>query len=73
MRLDPELAIDRAFATYLRKGYSKEWINQRILTLQVRSELVTEWSERGVKEGRAFAILMDEISQAWSGFTTSTV
>jgi hypothetical protein len=68
--IDPELAIDRAFATYLRKGYSKEWVNQRILTLQVRNELTSEWDERGVKEGKEYAILTDEISKAWSGFTT---
>jgi hypothetical protein len=68
--IDPELAIDRAFATYLRKGYSKEWINQRILTLQVRNELTSEWDERGVKEGKEYAILTDEISKAWSGMTT---
>jgi len=68
--IDPELAIDRAFATYLRKGYTKDWINQRILTLQVRNELTTEWDERGVKEGKEYAILTDEISKAWSGMTT---
>jgi hypothetical protein len=68
--IDPELAIDRAFATYLRKGYSKEWVNQRILTLQVRNELTSEWDERGVKEGKEYAILTDEISKAWSGMTT---
>ncbi|MDR0318674.1 MAG: hypothetical protein LBI09_01415 [Nitrososphaerota archaeon] len=68
--IDPELAIARAFATYLKKGYSKDWINQRILTLQVRNELTTEWDERGVKEGKEYAILTDEISKAWSGMTT---
>jgi len=68
--IDPEIAIDRAFATYLRKGYSKDWINQRILTLQVRNELTSEWDERGVKEGKEYAILTDEISKAWSGMTT---
>jgi len=68
--MDPEVAIDRAFATYLRKGYSKAWINQRILTLQVRNELTNEWDERGVKEGKEYAILTDEISKAWSGMTT---
>jgi len=62
--------IDRALVTYLRKGYSKDWINQRILTLRVRNELTFEWSERGVKEGKEYAILTDEISQAWSGMTT---
>jgi prophage antirepressor-like protein len=68
--IDPEIAIDRAFATYLRKGYSKEWIHQRILTLQVRNELTSEWDERGVKEGKEYAILTDEISKAWAGMTT---
>jgi len=68
--IDPEIAIDRAFATYLRKGYTKEWINQRILTLQVRNELTSEWDARGVKEGKEYAILTDEISRAWSGMTT---
>ena len=68
--VDPEIAIDRAFATYLRKGYSKEWVNQRILTLQVRAELTSEWDTRGVKEGREYALLTDEISKAWSGMTT---
>ncbi|MCL2288394.1 MAG: Bro-N domain-containing protein [Candidatus Bathyarchaeota archaeon] len=68
--IDPEMAIDRAFATYLRKGYTKEWINQRILTLRVRNELVTEWDNRGVREGQEYAILTDEISKAWSGMTT---
>jgi hypothetical protein len=68
--VDPELAIDRALATYLRKGYSKDWINQRILTLRVRNELTSEWCERGVKEGKEYAILTDEISKAWSGMTT---
>jgi hypothetical protein len=68
--IDPEIAIDRAFATYLRKGYTKEWVNQRILTLQVRNELTSEWDARGVKEGREYALLTDEISKAWSGMTT---
>jgi hypothetical protein len=68
--IDPEMAIERAFATYLRKGYSKDWINQRILTLRVRNELTSEWDERGVKEGKEYAILTDEISKAWSGMTT---
>jgi hypothetical protein len=68
--IDPEIAIGRAFATYLRKGYSKDWINQWILTLQVRNELTSEWDERGVKEGKEYAILTDEISKAWSDMTT---
>ena len=64
---DPELAIDRAMQTYLKKGYSKEWINQRLKTVEVRKELTDEWEERGVKEGLEFAILTDEITKAWSG------
>jgi hypothetical protein len=68
--IDPEIAIDRAFATYLRKSYSKDWINQRILTLRVRNELTSEWDERGVKEGKEYAVLTDDISKAWSGMTT---
>ena len=64
---DPELAIDRAMKTYLKKGYSKEWINQRLKTIEVRKELTDEWEERGVKKGMEFAILTDEITKAWSG------
>ncbi|MCK5589031.1 MAG: hypothetical protein KAI16_01840 [Candidatus Pacebacteria bacterium] len=64
---DPELAIDRAMRTYLKKGYSKEWINQRLKTIEVRKELTDEWEERGVKKGLEFAILTDEITKAWSG------
>jgi hypothetical protein len=64
---DPELAIDRAMKTYLKKGYSKEWINQRLKTIEVRKELTDEWKERNVKEGLEFAILTDEITKAWSG------
>ena len=64
---DPELAFDRAMQTYLQKGYSKEWINQRLKTIEVRKELTDEWGERGVKEGLEFAILTDEITKAWSG------
>ncbi|NCD01225.1 hypothetical protein EOL94_03990 [bacterium] len=63
---DPELAIDRAMETYLKKGYSKEWINQRLKTIEVRKELTDEWQERGVKKGLEFAILTDEITKAWS-------
>jgi hypothetical protein len=66
----PELAIDRALATYLRKGYSREWINQRLQAIQVRKELADEWSDRGVKQGTEYAILTDEISKAWAGMTT---
>jgi len=64
---DPELAIDRAMKTYLQKGYSKEWINQRLKTIDVRKELTDEWKDRGVKEGLEFSILTDEITKAWSG------
>lgn len=63
---DPELAIDRAMQTYLKKGYSKEWINQRLKTIEVRKELTDEWQERDIKAGLEFAILTDEISKAWS-------
>ena len=68
--IDPELTIDRALDTYLRKGYSKEWINQRLQAIQVRKELTDEWQTRGVKQGREFAILTDEITRAWSGMST---
>jgi hypothetical protein len=64
---DPELAIDRAMQTYLKKGYSKDWINQRLKTIEVRKDLTDEWQERGVKEGLEFAILTDDIIKAWSG------
>ncbi len=64
---DPELAFERAMRTYLQKGYSKEWINQRLKTIEVRKELTDEWKERGVKEGLEFAILTNEITKAWSG------
>lgn len=64
---DPELAFDRAMKTYLQKGYSKEWINQRLKTIEVRKELTDEWQERGVREGLEFAILTDEITKAWAG------
>ncbi|MBE5889049.1 MAG: phage antirepressor protein [Lachnospiraceae bacterium] len=68
--IDPELTIDRALETYLRKGYSREWINQRLQSIQVRKELTDEWQDRGVKPGKEFAILTDEITRAWSGMTT---
>lgn len=68
--VDPELTIDRALETYLKKGYSREWINQRLQAIQVRKELTDVWQDHGVKEGREFAILTNEISQAWSGMTT---
>lgn len=67
---DPEMAIDRAMETYLRKGYSTEWVNQRLKTIEVRKELTDEWDNRGVRKGQEFAILTDEITRAWSGFTT---
>lgn len=68
--IDPELTIDRALTTYLKKGYSREWINQRLQAIQVRKELTDEWEDRGVKQGQEYAILTDEISRAWSGMTT---
>ncbi|MDP8051366.1 BRO family protein [Pasteurella atlantica] len=68
--IDPELAIDRALQTYLKKGYSKEWINQRLQAIQVRKELTDTWQEHNVQAGREFAILTNEISKAWSGMTT---
>jgi len=68
--IDPELTIDRALATYLKKGYTREWINQRLQAIQVRKELTDEWDDRGVNKGVEYAILTDEISKAWSGMTT---
>lgn len=68
--IDPELTIDRALETYLKKGYSREWINQRLQAIQVRKELTDEWDVRGVQKGVEYAILTDEISRAWSGMTT---
>lgn len=68
--IDPELTIERALTTYLRKGYSREWINQRLQAIQVRKELTDEWDARGVQKGVEYAILTDEISKAWSGMTT---
>ena len=68
--IDPELTIDRALETYLKKGYSREWINQRLQAIQVRKELTDEWDARGVQKGVEYAILTDEISRAWSGMTT---
>lgn len=67
---DPELAFDRAMETYLKKGYSKNWINQRLKSIEVRKELTDEWESRGVKKGIEYAILTDEITKAWSGFNT---
>ena len=68
--VDPELTIERALETYLRKGYSREWINQSLQAIQVRKELTDSWQEHGVKEGLEYAILTNEISKAWSGMTT---
>lgn len=68
--IDPELSIDRALETYVRKGYSREWINQRLQAIQVRKELTDEWQNRGVKKGLEYAILTDEITRAWSGLST---
>jgi prophage antirepressor len=68
--IDPELTIDRALATYLKKGYTREWINQRLQAIQVRKELTDSWQDHGVKEGMEYAILTNEISKAWSGMTT---
>ena len=67
---DPELAINRALRTYLRKGYGQDWINQRLKSIEVRKFLTDEWEKRGVKEGLEFAILTDEITRAWTGLTT---
>ena len=64
---DPELAFDRAMETYLAKGYSKEWINQRLKSIEVRKELTDEWSERGMKQGLEYAILTNELTKAWAG------
>ena len=68
--IDPELTIDRALETYLKKGYSREWINQRLQAIQVRKELTDEWDARSVQKGVEYAILTDEISRAWSGMST---
>jgi len=67
---NPELTFDRAMETYLKKGYSKNWINQRIKSIEVRKELTDEWESRGVKKGLEYAILTDEITKAWAGITT---
>jgi len=67
---DPEKAFDRAMETYLRKGYSPEWINQRLKSIEVRKELTDEWDVRGIQEGQEYAILTDEITKAWAGLTT---
>ncbi|KKP52791.1 MAG: hypothetical protein UR43_C0011G0037 [candidate division TM6 bacterium GW2011_GWF2_33_332] len=67
---DHEIGIDRLMETYLRKGYSTSWINQRLKSIEVRKGLTDEWENRGIMKGQEFAILTDEITQAWSGFTT---
>ncbi len=67
---DPELAINRALKTYLQKGYSQSWINQRLKSIEIRKDLTDEWEKRGVKEGAEFAILTNEITKAWTGLTT---
>ena len=68
--INPELTIDRALDTYLKKGYSREWINQRLQAIQVRKELTDEWDNRGVTKGIEYAILTDELTKAWSGLDT---
>lgn len=68
--IDPELTIERALETYLKKGYTREWINQRLQAIQVRKELTDEWNARGVQQGKEYAILTDEITRAWSGMNT---
>lgn len=67
---DPEIAFDRAMETYLKKGYSTNWINQRLKSIEVRKELTDEWDNRGIKKGLEYAILTDEITKAWAGLTT---
>lgn len=68
--IDPELAIDRALETYLKKGYTEEWVHQRLLAIRIRNELTEEWKKRGVSKGKEYAILTDDISRAWSGLST---
>lgn len=69
--LDPELIADRLVVTYERKGYTKEWINQRLMAISARKELTDEWKERGIKQGKEYAVLTDELTRAWSGMSTS--
>lgn len=69
-KLLPELAINRALKTYLQKGYSPEWVNQRLKSIEIRKAFTDEWEKRGAKEGLEFAILTDEITEAWTGMTT---
>ena len=68
--IDPEQAIDRALETYLKKGYSEEWVHQRLLAIRIRNELTDEWKKRGVEKGKEYAILTDEITRAWAGMNT---
>jgi hypothetical protein len=68
--IDPEQAIDRALEIYLKKGYSEEWVHQRLLAIRIRNELTDEWKKRGVQKGKEYAILTDEITRAWSGMST---
>ena len=68
--IDPEQTIDRALETYLKKGYSEEWVHQRLLAIRIRNELTDEWKKRGVQKGKEYAILTDEITHAWSGMST---
>ena len=68
--IDPEQAIDRALETYLKKGYSEEWVHQRLLAIRIRNELTDEWQKRGVEKGKEYAILTDEVTRAWSGMNT---
>ena len=68
--IDPEQAIDRALETYLKKGYSEDWVHQRLLAIRIRNELTEEWSKRGVQKGKEYAVLTDEITRAWSGMST---
>jgi hypothetical protein len=70
---DPELGIDRLMETYLKKGYSKQWINQRLKSIEVRKELTDEWDTRGVKKGLEYAILTNEITKAWSGLDVNSI
>ena len=68
--LDPELIAERLVATYERKGYTREWINQRLMAISARKELTDEWKERGIRQGKEYAILTDELTRAWSGMST---
>lgn len=68
--INPEQAIDRALETYLKKGYTEEWVHQRLLAIRIRNELTDEWQKHGVQKGREYAILTDEIMHAWTGMST---